>query len=45
MVVNLQFLGGRGSSSGLGAAAETREEAHAEDAEKGKAFNGRQRSE
>lgn len=45
MVVNLQFLGGRGSSSGLGGSSGDQRRAHAADAEKGKTFNGRQRSE
>lgn len=43
MVVNLQFFGGVVVLVGWVAAAETREEAHAADAEEGKVFNGRQR--
>lgn len=45
MVVNLQFWVGVVVLVDWVAAAETREEAHAADAEKGKTFNGRQRSE
>lgn len=45
MVVNLQFFGGVAVLVDWVADVEIRGEAHAADAEEGKVFNGRQRSE